>query len=85
MGELEHEWRDVGTTAVCYWVESPRGGIMNPVGMVGSPDDEIRFKRTGENTIEIYNATSGNWWSFEWDINSWIGTDTKWIGYNANF
>lgn len=87
MSELEHGWKNVGTSAQEYYVADPIGGVMREVGLItsASPDDDIRFKQTGPNTIELYNASEGTWWAAEWNINSWIITDTQWIGPNANF
>ena len=87
MAELKHGWVDAGTSAERYCVASPESGTMEEAGKLSgaSSSDDIQLKQTSESSIELYNATEGSWWAFDWTGNSWRMTDSKWIGANASF
>lgn len=55
MQKLMHGWADLGTYAYHHQVASPTGGIMNSLGNIGTPEEEIRVGRTGEDAIEVLN------------------------------
>lgn len=79
MQELEHGWVDVGTTSYRYQVASPQGGIMNSLGNIGTPDEEIEVVRTGDDTIEVTNVDRRERYTYRWDINSWVETNRDYI------
>lgn len=79
MQELEHGWADLGTTSCRYQVASPTGGIMNSLGNIGMPDEEIRVERTGEDTIEVLNIDRREKYTYRWNVNSWVETNRDFI------
>lgn len=84
MINASHGWKHKGTSAESYYVEGPYG-ISAPLYNIGSPHDDIRIKWISDDLIEVYNASRGDWWAYEWITNNWSMKDSKWIGQNASF
>lgn len=84
MINASHGWKDKGTSAESYCVEGPYG-ISGPLYHVGSSGDDIRIKWIKDDLIEVYNASTGDWWEYEWITNNWSMRDSKCIGRNADF
>lgn len=84
MSNASHGWKDEGTTSQSYYVEGP-SGISGNLWSIGTPGDDIKVKWINDSQIEVYNASTGDWWEYEWITNNWSLKDSKWIGQNASF